>query len=58
MLSAEVSMAPETYVPVADKAVASAVMKFVQELDDHDDVQNVYTNMDVDEDVLKELSQE
>jgi transcriptional/translational regulatory protein YebC/TACO1 len=30
-------------------------MKLVADLEDNDDVQNVYTNMDVDESVLAEL---
>ena len=53
--SAEVSLVPQTYVPVADKALATSVLKFVSELEDNDDVKNVYTNMDVDENTLKEL---
>jgi len=53
--SSEISMVPQLYVPVTDKSVAESVMKFVSDLEDHDDVQNVYTNMDVDEAVLAEL---
>jgi len=51
----EVSMVPLNYVPVTEKSIASGVMRFVQELEDKDDVQNVYTNMDVDAAVLQEL---
>jgi YebC/PmpR family DNA-binding regulatory protein len=54
-LSAEVCLLPLNYVPIADKAVAASVMRFVSELEDHDDVQNVYTNMDVSDEVLKEI---
>ena len=57
-LNAEVALVPTVWVPVADKAAARAVMKFVADLEEHDDVQNVYTNMDVDEALLKELSDE
>lgn len=53
--SAEVGLVPNVYTPVTDKAVASAVMKLVADLEENDDVQNVYTNMDVDDAVLKEL---
>ena len=56
--SAEVSLVPQAYVPVADKAVAASVLKFVSELEDHDDVKNVYTNMDIDENTLKELDKQ
>lgn len=53
--SAEVSMVPLNYAPVNDKSVAASVMKFVADLEDHDDVQNVYTNMDVSDEILQEL---
>jgi transcriptional/translational regulatory protein YebC/TACO1 len=53
--SGEVSLVPLSYTPVTSKATASSVMKLVSETEDHDDVQAVYTNMDVDENVLKEL---
>jgi YebC/PmpR family DNA-binding regulatory protein len=54
-LGGEVSMVPQAYVPVTDKALAASLTRFVAELEDHDDVQNVYTNMDIPDDVLKEL---
>jgi YebC/PmpR family DNA-binding regulatory protein len=54
----EVSLVPTSYLPVGEKAVAASVLKFVSELEENDDVQNVYTNMDVDDAVLKELAKE
>ncbi len=54
----EIRLVPETYVPVSDKSVAKAVMKFVEALEDNDDVQNVYTNMDLDDSVLEALEKE
>lgn len=54
----EIRLVPETYVPVTDKAVAKSVMKFVEALEDNDDVQNVYNNMDVDDAVLAEIEKE
>lgn len=54
-LSAEVALVPMTYIPVTDKAIASSVFKFVADLEDNDDIQSVHTNMDIDDDVLKEL---
>ncbi len=54
-VSAEQALVPLTWVPVNDKAAASSVMRFVQDLEDHDDVQNVYTNMDVDDAVIGQL---
>ncbi len=54
-VGAEVALVPDTYVPVADKAGASQMLKFMNELEDHDDVQGVYTNMDVSGDILAEI---
>jgi YebC/PmpR family DNA-binding regulatory protein len=54
----EIRLVPETYVPVTEKSVAKAVMKFVDALEDNDDVQNVYTNMDLDDAVLAEMEKE
>jgi YebC/PmpR family DNA-binding regulatory protein len=55
---AEIRLVPETYVPVTDKGVAKSVMKFVEALEDNDDVQNVYTNMDLDDTVLAAIEKE
>ena len=55
---AEITMVPDLWVTVSDKSAASTVMKFVEALEDLEDVQNVYTNMDVDDAVLKELEKE
>jgi YebC/PmpR family DNA-binding regulatory protein len=55
---AEVRLVPDTYVPVKDKIVAKAVLKFVETLEDNDDVQNVYTNIDIDDAVLAEIAKE
>ena len=53
-LSAEVTMVPQTVVKLSGKEAESAV-KLVNALEDNDDVQNVYSNMDVDESVLESI---
>ncbi len=53
-----ISQVPQTYVPISDKQIATSNMKFVSDLEDNDDVQNVYTNMDVSDEILKELEKE
>jgi YebC/PmpR family DNA-binding regulatory protein len=55
---AEIRLVAETYVPVTDKTVAKSVMKFVEALEDNDDVQNVYTNMDLDDSVIAAIEKE
>jgi len=56
--SSETTLLPDIYVPVTDKAKASQVLKFVEDLEDNEDVQNVYTNMDISDAVMKELEKE
>jgi YebC/PmpR family DNA-binding regulatory protein len=51
-VSAEVTMVPQNVVRLHGKDAEGAV-KLVNMLEDHDDVQNVYSNMDVDESVLE-----
>lgn len=46
--SAEVCQIPQTTVLVKDVDVAKAVNKFIAALEDYEDVQNVYSNIDID----------
>jgi len=57
ILSSEVALVPAAYVPVKDPGTAKSVLKFIAELEDNDDVQNVYTNMDVDDTLMKEIEE-
>lgn len=54
-LGAEVCLVPSTLAPVTDRAAAASVIKFVSDLEDHDDVQGVYSNMDVAAEIMKEI---
>jgi YebC/PmpR family DNA-binding regulatory protein len=54
MVSSEVTMLPQNTVPV-DGADARAVLKLMEALEDHDDVQSVYANFDIPEAVLAEV---
>ena len=53
--SAEVTMLPQTTVH-CDAAAAAKVMKLIEALEDHDDVQKVYSNADIDEDVMAKMN--
>jgi YebC/PmpR family DNA-binding regulatory protein len=53
--SVKVIWKPQTNVPV-DEERAQSLMKFVANLEDDDDVQNVYANFEVDEATLAKLS--
>jgi YebC/PmpR family DNA-binding regulatory protein len=50
-LSGEVTMIPQNTVHLAGKEAESA-LKLIDVLEDHDDIQNVYSNLDVDEATL------
>ncbi|MBI3306858.1 MAG: YebC/PmpR family DNA-binding transcriptional regulator [Candidatus Omnitrophica bacterium] len=52
--SAQVTMIPKNLVPVSAES-ARAVLKLIENLEDHDDVQNVYTNCDIPDEVVKEM---
>lgn len=45
-IEAKLDMIPSTYVAV-DDAKAKGIMRLLEILDDHDDVQNVYSNLDI-----------
>ncbi|WP_227369551.1 YebC/PmpR family DNA-binding transcriptional regulator [Halomonas sp. M20] len=53
--NAEVGKYPETYSTIADVDIAKKVVKLIDMLEDLDDVQNVYTNADFDDDIAEQL---
>lgn len=53
-VNAEVTMVAETTV-TADKELAEKIFIIIEQLEDLDDVQEVYTNLDVPDDVLQQL---
>ena len=46
---------PDTTVPVMDETVARQVLRLCDELEDDDDVQNVYSNLDIPDELLARL---
>lgn len=55
-IEAQVSMIPQNTVDVTEENVAKNLLKLMENLEDHDDVQNVYANFDIDEALLEQLS--
>ena len=51
--SAELTMVPKTTVEVADEATAKKVLRLIDQLEENDDVQDVYANFDIPERVLE-----
>ncbi len=54
--SAELSMLPKTTVEVANEGDAKKVLRLMDELEDNDDVQDVYANFDIPEGVLEAVA--
>jgi len=57
-IESDLTLLPHNWVQVAEKSKAASLLRFTEELEDLDDVQNVYSNADVDEKVMAELSEE
>ena len=51
--SAELSLLPKTTVAVDDEAKARQLMRLIDALEDNDDVQDVYANFDIPEQVAR-----
>ncbi len=54
---AEISMVPQNMVPVADANTARKILGLMEDLEDHDDVQNVYANFDIPDDILAKVEE-
>jgi len=53
--SAGLSMVPKTTVEIGDESVAKTVVRLVEGLEDNDDVQDVFANFDIPEQVLEAI---
>ena len=49
-------MIPKTTVSVTDEAVAKKIVRLVETLEDNDDVQDVYANFDIPEEILEAVA--
>jgi YebC/PmpR family DNA-binding regulatory protein len=54
--SAESTMVPKTSVEIEDESVARKVVRMMDELEENDDVQDVYSNFDIPETVLEAVA--
>lgn len=52
--TAEISMIPQNTVKV-EGSNATALLRLMEELEDHDDIQQVYSNFDIDESVMESM---
>jgi len=51
--SSDLTMVPQTLVALDDAETAKKVLRLIDALDDHDDVQNVHANFDIPDAILE-----
>jgi transcriptional/translational regulatory protein YebC/TACO1 len=57
VLDAESTMVSDTSIPVSDVEDARKVLRIMDMLEDNDDVQDVYSNFDIAEEIMAEMDQ-
>jgi transcriptional/translational regulatory protein YebC/TACO1 len=53
--TSELSRIPDTTVPVADADTARKLLNLMEDFEDHDDVQEVFANFDIPDDILSQI---
>lgn len=53
--NAQLTRFPQTTIGITDEKTASQILKLLEKIEEHDDVQNVYSNFDIAEDILQKL---
>jgi YebC/PmpR family DNA-binding regulatory protein len=54
-LSAEIAMIPSNTITIDDPALAGRLLKLVDIFEDHDDVQKIFSNFDIPEEILAQI---
>ena len=54
-VSAELTRIPENEIEITDPTVAKHIMLLIDKLEEHDDVQNVYANFDISDELMEQL---
>lgn len=57
VLSAEITRVPQTNIPLQEDQ-SRKILKLMEAIDDHDDVQKVYSNFDIPEELLQRIASE
>ena len=52
----EIDNLPKNTVPIQEKEEAEKLLRFLETLEDHDDVQNVYANFDIPDEIMEEIA--
>jgi YebC/PmpR family DNA-binding regulatory protein len=54
VISADLTLLPQNTIEISDSAEATKVLRLMDAIDDHDDVQNVYSNFDIPDEILSQ----
>lgn len=54
--SSELTRVPSNSCEITDPAIVRKILLLLEKLEEHDDVQNVYSNFEADEDLINEVS--
>jgi YebC/PmpR family DNA-binding regulatory protein len=54
---AEISMIPQNSIPITEVASARKIFSLMDELEEHDDIQNVYANFDIPDDIIAKVQE-
>jgi len=52
---AEISMVPQSMITIDDVNTAKKILRLMDELEDHDDIQNVYANFDIPDEIVSQI---
>ncbi len=55
--TAEITMIPDSTIKVMDKDAARQILNLIDTLEEHEDVQNVYSNFDIPDEVITEIGE-
>ncbi len=55
VLSSELTLVPQNLIPVDDEPEAKKILRLMDAIDEHDDVQNVYANFDISDEILSSV---
>jgi YebC/PmpR family DNA-binding regulatory protein len=54
---AEISMVPQSTITIDDADTAKRILRLMDELEDHDDIQNVYANFDIPDEIVSQIDE-
>ena len=54
--SAEFTRLPENSIEITDVKIATNILRLMEKLEEHDDVQNVYSNFDISDELMEQVS--